>query len=336
MKPKTLWKIIKRAESNFSVFPCLWKMDCFKGIDQSLIIYQKYLIVLSFLVSCLLFSCSNKEQLNVKGNSPYITKVFEYKFAPGQDASIIPQSAKGDDFIGQPFINNKGLIYLGGWGGCIIAGFDHQVKDGPGYEFAVFTEPGAGSEPGVVYVMNDLNGDGLPNDGDWIELKGSELNNSETIRNYQVTYYKPVYNGNVTWNDNQGNQGELTPCYPSGSWWWSGYGDKTEMVFSGVKLPNSYENKPIQAGTENWVPRPGLFSFGYAKCYGNTDWNSSLKANLFDISNAVDSSGNPLTLTGINFIKVQSGVFQIAGWLNEVSTEISGAADLSLIGNAAN
>jgi hypothetical protein len=293
-------------------------------------------MILLWLALNSLISCSNKEQLNVKSNSPYITKVFDYTYAPGQDASTIAQSAKGDDFIGQPFINNKNLTFLGNWGGYIVAGFDHQVKNGPGYDFAIYTQPGPMSSPGVVFVMSDLNGDGLPNDGDWIELKGSEFNNTQTIRNYQVTYYKPVNNGNVTWTDNQGKQGELIPGYPSGSWWWSGYGDKTEISFSGVRLPNAYENQPTQDGTQNWVIIPGLFSFGYAKCFGNLDWNSDLKANLFDISNAVDSAGNPVTLTGINFIKIQSGVFQIAGWLNEVSTEISGAADLSLIGKSTN
>jgi hypothetical protein len=281
-------------------------------------------------------SCTNKEQLKVTGNSPYITKVFDYKFAPGQDASLIDKESKGSDFVGEPFINNKGLIYLGGWGGYIVAGFDHLVKNVPGNDFAVFTPPGAGSEPAVVYVMKDLNGDGLPNDGDWIELKGSEYNSNETIHNYQVTYYKPINNGNVTWTDNQGGRGELTPGYTSGTWWWSGCGDKTEIVFAGERLPNAYENTSVQDGVQYWVVRPGLFTFGYAKCYGNQDWNNNLKANLFDISNAVDASGYPITLTGINFIKVQSGVFQIAGWLNEVSTEISGAADLSLIGNATN
>ena len=50
-----------------------------------------------------------------------------------------------------------------------------------------------------------------------------------------------------------------------------------------------------------------------------------------DISNAVDGSGNLANLSKIDFIKVQSGVFQVAGWLNEISTEISGAADLHLL-----
>jgi len=96
-------------------------------------------------------------------------------------------------------------------------------------------------------------------------------------------------------------------------------------------LPDAYINTSTQAGVQNWAVRPGLFSFGYAECYFNLDYNNSLKANLFDISNAVDKSGTPVTLPGITFIKVQSGVFQIAGWLNEVSPEISGAVDLSLV-----
>jgi len=268
--------------------------------------------------------------------SPYITKVFDYKYGPGQHATLIPSGWKGSDFIGQPWTGTKIYTSLGGWGGYIIAGFDHTVKNVDGADFAVFTQPGAGSEPGVVFVMNDTNNDGVPNDGEWLEIKGSEYNNAETIHDYQVSYYKPIGNGNITWKDNKGNTGELIPKYGTDSWWWSGYGDKSKMVFSGVKLPNAYINSSTQADSENWIIRPGLFSFGYAECYYNLDYNNSLKANLFDISDAVDKNGNKANLSGISFIKVQSGVFQIAGWLNEVSTEVSGAVDLSLIEYTAN
>ena len=103
------------------------------------------------------------------------------------------------------------------------------------------------------------------------------------------------------------------------------------MTFTGVKLPDVYKNLSTQPESENWVIRPGMFTFGYAECYNNSDYNISLKANIFDISNAVDNEGNKVNLQGIKFIRVQSGVFQVAGWLNEISTEISGAADLSLI-----
>lgn len=263
--------------------------------------------------------------------SPYITKVFDYQYGPGQNATLIAADWKGSDFIGEPWTGSKTYTSLGGWGGYIIAGFDHTIKNGEGADFAIFAQPGAGSEPGVVYVMNDSNNNGIPDDGEWAEIKGSEFNNSETIHDYQVTYYKPVDNGNVTWKDNLGNGGELIPHYGSSSWWWSGYGDKTEVQFTGEKLPDAYINTSTQVNVENWAVRPGLFTSGYAECYFNLDYNNSLKANLFDISDAVDKAGNKVNISGITFLKVQSGVFQIAGWLNEVSPEISGAADLSLI-----
>ena len=276
-------------------------------------------------------------QINVFSNlSPFITKVFDYKYGPGQHASLIPSNWKGDDFIGQPWIGTKNFTALGGWGGYIIVGFDHHVKNVDGVDFAIFTQPGAGSEPAVVYVMNDANSNGIPDDGEWLEIKGSEYNHPETIHDYQVTYYKPVSNGNVTWEDNKGNSGELKPVTESPSWWWSGYGNNTEVVFKGIKLPNAYKNISNQADSENWAVRSGMFTYGYAECYNNLDYNNSLKANILDISNAVDKAGNKINLSGINFVKVQSGVFQLAGWLNEISTEVSGAVDLSLIEYAAN
>jgi hypothetical protein len=268
--------------------------------------------------------------------SPYITSVFDYRYGPGQHASLIPSDSKANDFIGHPWIGSKQYTSLGGWGGYIVAGFDHTIKNVSGADFAIFTQPGAASEPGIVNVMSDTNNDGIPNDGDWYEIKGSEYNNPETIHDYEVTYYKPLANGNVTWKDNKGGNGELKPVFDSLSWWWSGYGNKLEMIFSGSKLPDAYKNNSTQIGNENWIVRSGIFTSGYAECYNNADYINSLKANAFDISNAINKAGNPVNLTGFTFIKVQSGVFQVAGWLNEISTEISGAVDLSLIEYSAN
>jgi hypothetical protein len=308
------------------------RMNLFKQAECKRFLVAGLLLNLLFFVSC-----SDKGQMDLKNVSAYVTKVYDYKYAPGQHASMIPKDWTGNDFAGKPdfifnpSVRNKTYTSLGGWGGYIVAGFDHNIPNKSGKDFAVYTQPGPASEPAVVYVMQDLNNDGLPNDGDWIELKGSESGNSETIRNYQVTYTKPVGDGNVKWRDNQGHQGELNPIFDSSSWWWQGYGDQTEVTFSGVKLPNAYQNISTDPGIENWAVRQGLFDWGYAECYNNSDYNADLKANLFDISNAVDASGNPVNLTSIRFIKVQSAVFQIAGWLNEISTEVSGAADLSMI-----
>lgn len=256
--------------------------------------------------------------------SPYIYEVFEYKRAPGQHANTQTDNLDDNLFIGEPWENGKGFTSLGGWGGYIIAGFEYPVKNLDGPDIAIF------AQPGVVFVMKDSNNNGLPDDGDWYELIGSEDNNTETVKNYSITYYKPVNGGNVTWKDNSGGEGELVPEYGSTSWWPPEHNNLSEIEFEGTRLPNSHYNSN-ESGEALWKKREGLFEWGYAECYDNDDYDTGLRANKLDIANAIDSQGNAIGLDEIDFIKVQSGVFQIAGWLNEVSTEVSGAANLNLL-----
>ncbi|HEY5509617.1 MAG TPA: hypothetical protein VIK10_01180 [Prolixibacteraceae bacterium] len=292
---------------------------------------------IAFVILIISLSGCSKDQETLEStssssnSSAYISKIFDYQYGPGQHASLISPTDKGDNFVGEPWTQNKSFLSLGGWGGYVVAGFDHPVVNTNGPDIAIFTQPSVSSEPGVVYVMEDVNQDGLPNDGPWIEIRGSEYNNPETIHSYQVTYFKPGPSGYVTWKDNQGNSGSLIPGFGTDSWWWSGYADKSSVTFTGEKLPDAYENTSKDPAVEFWLQRSGLFQYGYAECYDNADYNVKLKANFLDISSAVDASGKPVILTKINFIKVQSSVFQIAGWLNEISTEISGAADIHLL-----
>ena len=39
-------------------------------------------------------------------------------------------------------------------------------------------------------VSVDVNGNGLPDD-EWYELAGSEYQKPSTIKNYEITYYRP-------------------------------------------------------------------------------------------------------------------------------------------------
>ena len=307
----------------FSVLSMGWSVD--------LIFKVAIIVALLSFISCSHDLISDLPEIEKSGNSPYINQIFDYQYGPGQHATLIPASEKGSNFIGEPWGHGKSFTSLGGWGGYVVAGFDHAVSNTNGPDIAIYTQPSVSSEPGVVFVMADNNNDGLPNDGAWFEIKGSEYNHPETIHNYQITYYKPSPSGLVTWKDNQGKSGTLLPEFGAESWWWTGYGDKTSVEFSGVKLPDAYFNSSKDPLIELWLPRTGLFRYGYAECYFNEDYNGLLKANFLDISSAVDASGSPANLTKINFIKVQSGIFQIAGWLNEISTEISGAADIHLL-----
>ncbi|HEY5509000.1 MAG TPA: hypothetical protein VIK29_10030 [Paludibacter sp.] len=255
--------------------------------------------------------------------SDYITEVFEYVYAPGQQSAI----AKKTDiskFIGEPSVD-KGCLHLGGFGGYVVAGFDHDVKNVEGADFEVFAMKGAWPQPGVVYVMSDTNKDGLPND-EWCELKGNQYKKS--IRNYWVRYYRSEDDStNVTWLDSKGSRGELVSGlgdkYTAGWWWASSRADS--ITFTGTRLPDAFD---VDANG-SWTVPAGRFAWGYAKNVFGTDYDEVLGANSFDLDNAVAADGTPVELTSIRFIKIQTSVFQRAGWMNEISTEVMGAKDLN-------
>jgi hypothetical protein len=280
---------------------------------------------LFFLLAILMISCKGSSSDDPKTNSAYITKVFDYVYGPGQHA-LIAKPTDISNFTGEPS-NDKSWLYLGGFGGYVVAGFDHDVVNGDSYDFEVYGLQGASPEPGIVYVMPDTNGDGLPNDT-WYELKGNQFPN--THRNYWVRYYKAkADSANITWKDSEGTRGELISGYGSNyssGWWWPATkGDS--ITFTGSRLPDSYDNMST-ADKQYWVVPHDRFTWGYAKNMYGTDYDSIAGANKFDISNAVDSLGNAVVLKSIRFIKIQTAVLQQAGWLNEVSTEVRGARDL--------
>lgn len=296
------------------------------------------LVLLAMLASCRVIGDGRDtgaaDETAPPGDYNYITEVFEYVYGPGQHAASSQLSGDGMQDAENLIGTSSDFVLLGGWGGYIVAGFGSDVANIPGkHDFAVFTQPGPGDEPGVVYVMSDHNGSGQP-DGTWYELRGSESDEAGYIRDYEVTYYRPDNEtANITWSDNYEGAGELVPGYPEGassySWWWDGYGDVAELTLSGVLLPDSmYEDDGI------WREHESSHSWGYAENYNADDLyrlpfgSRTRSANVFDIGNAVDADGQPVALEHIRFIKVQTGVFQIAGWLNEISTEISGAVNL--------
>ena len=153
-------------------------------------------------------------------------KVYEYTPAPGQfinetktggfdgtqttqEAAIAYAEARMSevDGNGNPAPN---WVSLGGFGGYIIVGFDHSIDNSGSYDIGILGNSFSGSsEPGIVWVMQDENGNGLPDDT-WYELAGSETGKPETIQNYAVTYYRPSEPKQpVKWKDNQGNSGEI-------------------------------------------------------------------------------------------------------------------------------
>jgi hypothetical protein len=273
----------------------------------------------------LFISCKGGDDPSTnEDNSAYISQVFEYVYAPGQHAKIA-KSTDITNFIGEPRTDK--WLYLGGFGGYVIAGFNHNVTNGDGVDFEVFALQGASPEPAVVYLMSDTNGDGKPNEK-WYELKGNQFDNSK--RDYWVRYYKAVSDtANITWLDSEGAKGYLKCGFGgtnSAAWWWPTT-TTDSITFQGTRLPNAYDDNSAD-GAQYWVVPNDRFKWGYAENVYGTDYEKTIGGNKLDISNAVDSLGNAVSLPHIRFIKVQTGVFQQAGWTNEVSSEIRGAKDL--------
>lgn len=140
-------------------------------------------------------------------NEPFLTKVYDFMPAPGQFVNTLPAFNTGDtkadvlarvaeDICGYydidegdtTMVYKPAMISLGSYGGYVVVGFDHPVVNVKGdYDFQIFgngffgttAATGGSSEPGIVMVSYDANGNGLPDDP-WYELAGSEYNSPKT------------------------------------------------------------------------------------------------------------------------------------------------------------
>jgi len=261
-----------------------------------------------------------------------ITRVFEYLPAPGQFINEVPEAAAGDtpETMRQKAeiaLTGSSMISLGGFGGYVIFGFDHTVVNRAGNDFVVLGNAFAASaEPGVIMVSYDANGNGLPDD-EWFEIAGSEYHKTTTIKNYEITYYKPSSEPTspneptyIRWTDNQGQSGYLSKNSSHTQTYfplWMGESYTLKGTFMEANIFDQSGNGI------NWVNPP--YDWGYADNFPNTDVRAQI-----DIDWAVDENGNPVRLKGIDFVKVYTGNRAEGGWTGEISTEVDGFNDLSL------
>ncbi len=276
-------------------------------------------------------------------------EVYEYTPAPGQfineyktggfkgtettpEAAIAYAEARMSqrDSNGNP---NPIWVSLGGFGGYIVVGFDHSIDNTGDYDLAILGNSfSSSSEPGIVWVMQDENGDGMPNDT-WYELAGSETGKAETIQNYEVTYYRPTGTQMaVQWTDNLGGSGEVDYLiqFHQQDYYYPLWIEADSYTLRGTCLaPRNYD---ASGNGTYWVNAE--YDWGYADNFSPVDRegegdNSEANANTnrFKISNAIDMDGEPISLDFIDFVKVQCGVNAKSGWLGEVSTEVFGFYD---------
>jgi hypothetical protein len=166
-----------------------------------------------------------------------------------------------------PYWNGWSLAYLGGY---LITGFDHSVEKRPGgKELRIYGT--SMPEPGVVWVMQDSNGNGKPDDV-WYELKGSLYNDPNWSKHrYAITFFKPRLYGGTMWKDNEGHSGFAGP-YP--------YSVKGPSITFVLSVVDAY-------GAPGYVDA------------GTIDFN---------IADAVQADGAPIDLAFIDFVKVQCAI----------------------------
>ena len=298
--------------------------------------------------------------------SPYIAKVFDYQPAPGQFVNELPKYEAGDNRermiakVAEALIGeDTQLITLGGWGGYVVLGFDHTILnvanradfriDGNAFGAVANPRPdapfGGSCEPGIVLVAYDANKNGLPDEEEWYEIKGSANFSAEnelwypamqgrsydlrTLRQYEMTYHQPLdERGNISdyifWTDNLGQQGyHAKNSFHTQSYYPLWIKDNT-LHFSGIRLA---QNGIDESGQGNYYVQYA-FRYGYVDNYPNTQDAANI-----DIDWAIDKQGQPVVLPGIDFVKIYNGVHQQNGWLGESSTEVGRGADLHLLKN---
>ncbi|MGM9803999.1 MAG: hypothetical protein ACI308_07470 [Muribaculaceae bacterium] len=287
-------------------------------------------------------------------NSKYIAKVYDYLPAPGQFVNEIPEWEEGDtkasmlEKANEQLVGGatKGMVTLGGYGGYVVFGFDHAVVNVSGEpDFMVYGNSiydmtdatYASSEPGIVMVSVDANGNGLPDD-EWYELAGSDYNAAATFHGYQIEYIKPdadrATNADpdpddstildrtyIKWTSNdeacpegyvKRNQFHTTNSY------WPAWIDASTLAFEGTRIECLARNIATTGLRYMSIPR----EWGYVDDMPNGDCIG------FDIGWAVDANGNAVNLPEIHFVKVYTAVNCEHGWIGEMSTEVQGAEDL--------
>ena len=176
------------------------------------------------------------------------------------------------------------------------------------------------SEPGIVMVSKDTNGNGLPDDA-WYELSGSADNDSigKVTYGYKITYAYTAMQ-DVPWTDNEGRTGTVDRNTFHTQEYFPLWLKDQPLTFRGTLLP---PNGHYNSNTGNWIL--DTLRYGYADNYPNTNEEGC----SFNIDWAVDpDTRKPVSLDKIDFVRVYNAQNQKCEWIGETSTEITGARDL--------
>ena len=248
-------------------------------------------------------------------------EVVEFLPAPGQfvnDGYAATTMAEACAYA-QSRLENRYFVSLGGVGGSIVVKFKTPILNSEGgYDFGIYGNSFSGSsEPGVVWVSQDTNQNGVADD-EWFELRGSESDKNTTLRNYSITYSRTDDAKRIAWRDNKGENGLIERNAVHQQDYFPAWVTANEYTLSGTLLP---DNSEWSDKNQEWVLH--AFEWGYADNFSAIDLATD-RANRFRISDACTADGEWVDLSQIDFVKVQSATNVIHSAIGEVSTEVCG------------
>lgn len=247
-------------------------------------------------------------------------EVVEYLPAPGQfvnEGYTATTMAEACAYA-QGRLDSRYFVSLGGFGGYIVVKFTEPVSNTGNYDFGIYSNSfKTSSEPGVVWVLQDANGNGLADD-EWFELYGSESEKTTTRHNYSITYSRTDDATKIAWRDSEGESGIIGRNSVHQQDYFPAWIAEDEYTLSGTLLPDNAEWSEIN---QEWQLLP--FEWGYADNYGTIDLSAD-RANMFRISDVRTIDGEAVNLSHIDFVKVQSATNAVHSPIGETSTEVCG------------
>lgn len=97
---------------------------------------------------------------------------------------------------------------------------------------------------------------------------------------------------------------------------------ESQVLELGETLEITPELLNPEGATYSWLVNGKEYSTEPTFSY--KDDNGNYRYNQFDLDDAVDQNGNPVTLERIHFVKVQSAILKNVESIGEVSTEVVG------------
>lgn len=255
----------------------------------------------------------------------YPNRIYDFVPAPGQYVAQYGETKdKALNQVYHELSGGSGNVYMGAFGGYMVVGFDHTIINRPGYCDFTTQYGGGNASPSIIWVAYDANGNGVADEDEWYEIRGSEYGGENDLGMQSYTYSttrgaNENGEGGYFWTTQDGKTGYVTDPIPGievavPTW----VLDEESYTLSGRQL-----NPILKEGDPFFAALP--FPWGYAANQPNGSNQAAI-----DIDWAVDAEGNSVKLPGIDFIKVVNALQGKRSMMGEYRYQVKSIEDLHL------